>query len=483
MTMNINDVLSRTAELLDLPDSLHEDAVMRYTSIAEWLSETGTELASYDPDIFPQGSFRLGTAIRPILHEDEYDIDLVCHLNLKKEHVTQADLKKMVGDRLKKDPELADIIKPSRRCWTLNFPKRFHMDVLPAIPNVDLPPTGILLTDQKLVHWQHSNPIAYANWFRDRMKVRFQERRLSLANSLKKASIEEVPEWQVRTPLQRAVQLLKRHRDFFFQAQPDDKPVSIIITTLAAHAYNNQESLSDALGEIVRDMPRFIVTRDGKWIIENPVDQKENFADKWNEDPAREQHFRRWLARAQQDFMAAARQRDFREVTNSLSLVLGRGTMEKVASSLGLEKSNLPIVAAPTAIVPAIAAAPHCQNPPWLERLLYTATISPTLHMNRNSPRTLWPFNSRPIPKKTWIKFKANTNVPAPYKIQWQVVNTGEEAHSAQQPRGDFYDSEHPENVRWESVAYAGTHWVEAFVIKEGACVARSGRTYVRVRK
>ncbi|MCL1595578.1 MAG: hypothetical protein M3132_14620 [Actinomycetia bacterium] len=36
--------------------------------------------------------------------------------------------------------------------------------------------------------------------------------------------------------------------------------------------------------------------------------------------------------------------------------------------------------------------------------------------------------------------------------------------------------------MRWESTAYAGTHWVEAFVIKDGVCVARSGRKYVRVR-
>jgi hypothetical protein len=52
------------------------------------------------------------------------------------------------------------------------------------------------------------------------------------------------------------------------------------------------------------------------------------------------------------------------------------------------------------------------------------------------------------------------------------------------QLRGDFYESEKGSNgVRWESTAYAGTHWVEAFIVKSGVCVARSGKKYVLIRK
>ena len=65
--------------------------------------------------------------------------------------------------------------------------------------------------------------------------------------------------------------------------------------------------------------------------------------------------------------------------------------------------------------------------------------------------------------------------------VKWQVVNTGTEALAAEQPRGDFYESDEPEKgVRWETTAYRGTHWVEAFVIKDGVCVARSGKFLVK---
>jgi hypothetical protein len=62
-------------------------------------------------------------------------------------------------------------------------------------------------------------------------------------------------------------------------------------------------------------------------------------------------------------------------------------------------------------------------------------------------------------------------------------VNTGAEASAAGQLRGDFYEGEgNSNNVRWEETKFNGTHWVEAFVVKNGSCVARSGRVYVRIR-
>src|SRR5262249_15900286 len=157
---------------------------------------------------------------------------------------TQKELKQLVGKRLKKRSDIAEILGECRRCWSLDYPKQFHMDVLPAIPNIERPPTGLLLTDKELVRWQKSNPKLYAEWFYNGMKVIFEERKESLAKSYR-TNIEEGPYWQVKTPLQRAVQILKRHRDMYFQYDQDNRPVSIIITTLAAKAYRNQDDLYD----------------------------------------------------------------------------------------------------------------------------------------------------------------------------------------------------------------------------------------------
>ncbi len=155
MQQELNDLLRAVADDLDIPNHMYEDAVVKYTDIGEWLAQEDSELAQFEPDIFPQGSFRIGTMVRPLNEAEEYDIDLVCHLKIKKENTTQKELKDRVGKRLEGREDLKQILKPSRRCWILDYPEPFHMDVLPVIPNVERLPNGILLTDTELRFWQH----------------------------------------------------------------------------------------------------------------------------------------------------------------------------------------------------------------------------------------------------------------------------------------------------------------------------------------
>jgi Second Messenger Oligonucleotide or Dinucleotide Synthetase domain len=282
--LDVNELLSNIAEVLDIPDHYYEDAVRTYEEIGSYLAQEDSPLRDYSPDICPQGSFRLGTVVRPHLKDDEYDIDLVCSLSIKKESITQKDLKKKVGERLKSRSDLKHRLDELGRCWRLSYAHQFHMDVLPVIPDLENPHTGILLTDKDLRLWQKSDPVAYAEWFYERMRVVAEQKRAAIAEE-KRASIEDVPDWQVRTTLQRVVQLLKRHRDIYFGKDFEGRPTSILVTTLAAHAYRNQPEISEAINEVVREMAHHIENRKGVWWVENPVQPDENFADKWNAFP------------------------------------------------------------------------------------------------------------------------------------------------------------------------------------------------------
>jgi len=157
MASSLSQLFEKIAETLDISDSLYEDAVVRYEDVAAWLSE-GVSVAPHNPQVYVQGSFRLGTVVRPISDEDSYDIDLVCQLNIDKSRITQAELKALVGDRLKERTDLESILEESRRCWYLDYEQNFHMDVLPCLDNVERKPNGILLTDKQLVRWQKSKP-------------------------------------------------------------------------------------------------------------------------------------------------------------------------------------------------------------------------------------------------------------------------------------------------------------------------------------
>ena len=78
----------------------------------------------------------------------------------------------------------------------------------------------------------------------------------------KRMDIAQVPDWQVKTTLQQTVQALKRHRDIYFTDALDLRPASIIITTLAAHAYRGSGGdLYEVLDDITDRMPGFVQRR------------------------------------------------------------------------------------------------------------------------------------------------------------------------------------------------------------------------------
>ena len=217
----ISRLLGASLEELDISPEQYEHAVRRYQDLGQWLVAQGIG----DPDVYPQGSFRLGTVLRPIASGD-FDIDLVFLRALAKESITQKELRAQAGQLLRTyiaargagngNPTL----KERGRCWTLVYSgDSFHMDVLPVIPDPDGDDTAILLSDRDMSLWQHSNPIGYADWFWNSMGDAVETGRAQLATTLNR-DVEEVPRWLVRTTLQRVVQLLKLHRDTFFGGVP-----------------------------------------------------------------------------------------------------------------------------------------------------------------------------------------------------------------------------------------------------------------------
>ncbi|MDW7711202.1 MAG: nucleotidyltransferase [Deferrisomatales bacterium] len=331
-------ILESLSDALDVPPSRYEEAEEHYKAVTDWLGAEGSALAPYDPDLYPQGSFRLGTAIKPVTEHDEYDVDLVCQLALGRDEVEPKDLKRMVGERLRASEVYKRMLREGKRCWTLDYADgaKFHLDILPAIPDLDGAPESILITDAALRDWQHSNPRGYGEWFKARMEVVFLEKRAALAESLR-ASVEEIPDYKVRTPLQRAVQILRRHRDIAFEKDPDGKPASIIITTLAAWAYGNEADLYEALTDIAARMAGHLEDREGVAWLPNPVNPKENFCDRWRDHPERHLKFLRWVRQVGRDLEAtlAAREEGLPEVAKGLERLFGARPVNEAFERFG----------------------------------------------------------------------------------------------------------------------------------------------------
>ena len=364
-----SNVLNNLAETLDITEKQHAEVVNRYKAVGNWLAQADSPLSPYNPVITPQGSFLIGAMTKPVNESDELDIDAVCELKGKQANWTQYDVKKIVGDRLKDHGTYQKMIdKEGRRCWTLHYAEslRFHMDILPALVaqgydtileksfnGRELNRVGELLiritdtnhpyyqlmTDPQ--YWPSSNPFGYAIWFLDRADLIIRKS-VNLT-----ASVRPVPIYtKDKLPLQRAVQLLKRHRDIMFNGH-EHRPISIIITTLAARAYQKETDVTMALLNIVDRMADLIeehydptLKKYVKW-IPNPVNPEENFADKWAEHPQKEANFYRWLAQVKQDVYGAVDQRGLHLIEKSLESPFGKNAVTEAFSKMGEEARQL----------------------------------------------------------------------------------------------------------------------------------------------
>ena len=329
--------LSQIADELNITPTMLDKAVKSYTAVGTWLSDG----IPYDVKITPQGSMNLGTVVRPITEKDEYDVDLVCLLK-NGSTLPLSRIKSLVGDRLKAHGTYRQMLEEEgKRCWTMQYDE-FHMDILPCVPknNYYVEPylTAIKLTHKK--DWgsyepRFSDPYAYHAWFEDRMKdiLHIEKSNYAARNNV---DITKVPTYKARTPLQKAIQLLKRHRDILFQDNDEDAPISIIITTLAALAYNGEANVYEALCNIVEKMPQFIEKRGSEYWIANPVMHEENFADKWNEVPSKPAAFAYWLQRVKKDLITdplACFGQD--NIANQYKQALGKTPVERAACAIG----------------------------------------------------------------------------------------------------------------------------------------------------
>ncbi|MFC1906811.1 cyclic GMP-AMP synthase DncV-like nucleotidyltransferase [Chloroflexota bacterium] len=503
-----SELLRYLAESLDISESHLERAEGRYKSLCEWLGRRESKIATFNPDIYPQGSFRLGTVTKPLSDKEEYDIDLVCEISVNKQQISQKDLKNLIGNEIKAYVSANNMnypVEESRRCWTLNYADgaQFHQDILPAVPDGESfrnllkskaissnwSDMAIAITDNTLpnydrldTNWPPSNPKGYAEWFKERMKAQYNTQRMLLAKSMR-ANVEDIPDYKVKTPLQQAVQILKRHRDIMFAANQGNKPVSIIITTLAAHAYNNEPDLLEAIIGIIDDMPHHIQTISGVPWVPNPANPLENFADRWQRHPNREEHFRRWLKQVQVDLHTALQSPSIQTSSESLKKSLGERAINTAMQNIPEAKPGIiASIFAGTSKILSRFTVPHRQVPKW--PIVEKGHISITGYASKQGFRP-WQIqsDSKALPKHCSLRFEAKTDIQWPYKVYWQVVNTGNEAKAANGLRGEFHEGVVKENgrVRKESTLYTGMHWIECFIIKDDVCVARSGEFVVNI--
>jgi len=321
---DLDVLLAEVAEALQLTANQYARASQHYSAVADWLEGSGSSLARFQPQIYPQGSMALETTVRPISQE-EYDLDLVCQM--LSTGMTALQLYEAVYERLMSNANYARMVEKKQRCIRLNYAHEFHLDIIPAEPDLMRGRQAIRVPDRSLHDWTPSNPKGYVAWFKLRSEMGVSE--------LRKAATLPGPTPAASKPvLAIVVQLIKRRRDVLF-SQPHLAPRSVLLTTLAGEHYRGTDHVATALYEIVLGIKRRIREAAPRRIsVHNPTNDGERFCESFT-GPGRYEAFTQFIAQLERDAQLLLNTQGINALQQLLFLLFGSEPVAKAVRCYG----------------------------------------------------------------------------------------------------------------------------------------------------
>lgn len=348
-----NDILD-IIKNLDISPAMYQNAIEKYNHLTTYLEQHG-----YAVTMYPQGSFALGTVVRPIHKGDNasYDLDFIYQVRSCKKSTSPKKLRDEVETILRDSHLYDDHLIVNDECFTIEYAdidgvgfsidivpatdedeeKKLHLKSMSSHPELIDDSIAIPKAENNHFSWLTNNPKGYKTWFtginspyaalnRDKFRKTIFAQNASIYKS-----VEDVPSDLERSPVQRVIQILKYHRNVYYSKLPEGKklkPISAIIGTLVTQIAEKQqptmgtfELLQCVLGELKiyseqltynqslfkQAYPeKTLLTKEGQnWILRNPANPEDNLTDSWNDNPRIAPTFFKWLTYVYEDLIAS----------------------------------------------------------------------------------------------------------------------------------------------------------------------------------
>jgi hypothetical protein len=387
----------------------------------------------------PQGSFAQKTIIRP-RPDGHFDADLLVHLD----PVPDWDACEYVGrlyTALGRSAVYKDMRHRRTRCVYIDYADEFHVDL---VPYVETNGHGYI-TNRKTDGFELTDPKGFTGWLKDQHRVTDYH-------------------------LVKVIRLLKYVRDTRWGLSPK----SVIFTTLIGGRVSSSLDAScyadvpTTLKTVVGALDDYLQQNYFLPAITDPGGTNDRFDLRW--DQAGYTAFRKRINSMRTKIDTAfetdgveASVTAWQEVFGDqfkkpaiTSSAAGRGALIKVGGSLRpvterfLDKDyGIPTSATLAAI--RMVGKVKTKGPMLAYRL---------------------PDNANQVTKGRELVFEIEScQVQEPYAVYWKVRNQGAEAQRAGGLRGEIRKGS---RTLCEETRYAGSHWVECYVVKGGRCVARA---------
>lgn len=451
----------------DFKEFLSEEVNLNQTRIDRLEQSAGAIedfLSNHDTfkDIFlgviPAGSWAHHTIIRPVAENDEFDADLLLYIKECADWQPK-DYLENLWSAFRSSDRYKSKAQRKTRCVRINYDGDFHIDVVPYLERAGSHYITNRLTPEGVGSFEKSDPEKFTAWIDERQ-------RLTNGHFIK------------------VVRLVKYLRDFknTFECK------SIILMTLLGKQVNAVEA--EYSSELYTDIPTTLVTLlekladdlpDTMPAVMDPAETGENFSDRYA-DSWNYSNFRACMINYAKRVQSA-----YEEEDRDTSITKWRDIFGDEFKPDTLKRK---------ALIESYAASVPCAGEQFIDQPPYKfpMRIDPRFYARITGRVTGFAngqFTQRNgfrqfelakqgnfVPKNRSLRFTVTTNIQEPYNVYWKVRNGGAEANSIQQLRGEISEDQ-GNRQKTETTSYAGRHYVECYIVKQGIVVARDRQSVI----
>lgn len=392
-------------------------------------------------EVVPQGSFAHGTIIKPVGNK-EFDADILVPLD-EVDGWAACDYVQKLYEAFGRSATYKTMRSRKKRCVTIDYAGDFHIDVVPFVTRYGETYVANRITDQ----FELAAPDEFTGWLEGKSRI-------------------------TNGNLVKIVRLLKYLRDHKTRYTVP----SITLTAALAQSVSESTKLTnpDAYKNVANTL-RTLADELSSQIATHPLDPPyiadpgtgQNLADRWESDNY--QTFRTRFTSYAEKIGEACDETDYDEAVKIWRDLFGPDFgAATVSSSFAASATTKSLVPRTEQFLDRDFRIPDSPNPSY-----HFKTVGYVVPRKgfRDGPL---PERGNRVGKHRSLKFKIEaSHIPEPYDVYWKIRNNGEEANQAGSLRGDIH-KDNGARVWSETTSYIGHHFVEAMIVKNGVCVARS---------